>query len=347
MVRLREQPDDGALRRLLAHHNRMLLNLVVHTFPDKLITVEPGPSSGGIPPLPEMLAWFDAERPNLVAAFREAAGQGLHADLANNATMLGVHLQMRGNWDEALAAHRMAVEAGRAVGDPAVTGYSLIYLGKAHSARRDFDRAEHVLREALEVFRRTGDQEQVDWAAVELEANRVQARQADPDSRLGRDAPLPRPGTRRAARDGVATAMNAIQAMGNTAAELFRLRRYDEALARFEELLDACREAGFRPGEASTLANIGNCHYYRADPWRAIACYTESVEVAREVGNLHGEALTRTSLGNSCEVVGRTGEALAQFERALEIFRALGDRHGEGTTLFYLGRTLADRHDTD
>ncbi|GAA1285522.1 tetratricopeptide repeat protein [Saccharothrix xinjiangensis] len=345
--RLRDQPDPTALRRLLAHHNRMLLNLVVHTFPDKLITVEPGPSSGGFAPLPEMLAWFDAERPNLVAAFREAAARGLHADVAHNATMLGVHLQMRGGWDEALAAHRMAVEAGRAVGDPVATGYSLAYLGKAHSAMRDFDRADHVLREALDGFRRGGDRGAADWVSVELESNRLQARQADPGSRVGSGAPPPRPAAGAAEHDVVTTAMNALHALSNTATELFRQGRYDDALARFEEVLEVSREVGFRPGEASTLTNIGNCHYHRADLGRAVDCYTASAEVAREVGNLHGEALTRTSLGNCYDVAGLPDEAVAQFERALEAFRALGDRHAEGTTLFYLGRTLADRDGPD
>ncbi|MFT7839197.1 tetratricopeptide repeat protein [Saccharothrix sp. BKS2] len=345
--RLRGRPDPDAFRRLPAHHNRMLLALTVRTFPDKLITVEPGPSPGKLLSHAELLAWFDAERPNLVAVFDAAAREGHHAQVVHSATMLAVQLQLRGSWDEALTAHLLAVDAAREVDDLAATGYAATYLGKAYSAMRDFGRAEHHLRRGIEAYRRLGDREGIDWVSTELEGNRIQARRSDPSRWADPGTPPPERRTVPSGQAGVGTVLNALDALSNDGTALFDRGRFDEALTRFERVLAGCRETGYRTGEASTLSNIGNCHFSMGSHDQAIAYYTASAAAAREVGNRHGEALTRSVLGVAYETVGRIEDAVTEYERAGETFRALGDRHGEGITLYYLGRTAAEQGDHD
>ncbi|MFC6089719.1 ATP-binding protein [Saccharothrix lopnurensis] len=339
--RLRGQPDATALRRLLAHHYRVLLDLSFRTMPDGLVRVTWAAPREEPPPLPELLAWFDAERPNLLPTFATAFREGHHAHLSYHALTLGCLLQMRGDWDEALAAHRLAVDAARATDDLSSEGYAVACLGRALSLMRHFEAGQELLRQGIEVFRRLGDQTEVAWVSSELEVSRVQARQVDPG------APLPAweaaPSGQKTAPAGVTDVLNTLQQLSNEATALFDRGRFTKALTRFEQVLAGSREAGLRMGEASTLGNIGNCHYRRGDYERAIAYYTESVAVAAEAGNLHGEALTRSTLGRTYETVGRFEDAVAEYERAGEVFRALGDRHDEGITLYYLGSALADR----
>ncbi|PSL51732.1 putative ATPase [Saccharothrix carnea] len=340
----REEPDeprDAALRRLLAHFHRLMAAVWVHELPTRLVEGKQLALTGTFESRADALAWFDAERPNLVAVVNRAFRSGHHAGVCLAAIVLGYSLQRWGDWDEALTVHRLAVEAARQVVDPAAEGRALLGLGTAYRTTRDFERADAVLRQALDVLGRTGDRAAVLAASRELEGSRLSAHfftpftePADDEPDVPENAPEPSPGT------DVLAAVAAMETTSNTAMKLFVQGRFDEARAASEELLAGCRQIGSREGERVALNNIGDCHYHLRRLDQAITSYTASIEAAREVGNRHGEAQTSNSLGNAYQSHGRPDLAVAHYDRAAELFRALRDRYGEAMTLSNLGAAL-------
>jgi tetratricopeptide (TPR) repeat protein len=339
----RDEPDelrDAALRRLLAHLNRLMAAAPLHDLPTAL--VEKNALTGVFESRADALAWFDAERSNLVAVVGQAFRAGHHADVCLVAILLGYSLQTRGDWDDALTVHRLAVEAARQAADPAAEGKALLGLGTAYRTTRDFERADTVLRQALDVFGRTGDRAAVTAVSRELEGSRLSAHVFTSFTEPADDEPdVPENASEPAPETGVMAAVAALETTSNDAMKLFLQRRFDEARAANEKLLAGCRKIGLRQGEGVALSNIGDCHYHLRQLDQAIAFYTASIEASREVGNRHGEAQTSNSLANAHLSRGRPDLAVAQYERAAELFRELRDRYGEGMTLCNLGAALA------
>ncbi|MFD0201972.1 MULTISPECIES: tetratricopeptide repeat protein [Saccharothrix] len=342
---LREEPDelrDAALRRLLAHFERLIAAAWVHELPTSMLDEKRLALAGVFESPTGALAWFDAERPNLVAVVDQAFRSGHHADVCLAAIVLGYSLQKRGDWDEALAVHRLAVEAARQAADPAAEGKALLGLGTAYRTTRDFERADAVLRQAIDLFGRTGDRAAARAASRELRGSRLSSHVFTPLTEPADDRPdVPENASESSPGTDVPAAIAAMETTSNDALQLFLQGRFDEARAANEKLLAGCRKIGSREGERVALNNIGDCYYHLRRLDQAITSYTASIEAAREVGNRHGEAQTSNSLANAYQHRGRPDLAVTHYEGAVELFRELRDRYGEGMTLTNLGAALA------
>jgi len=94
---------------------------------------------------------------------------------------------------------------------------------------------------------------------------------------------------------------------------------------------------GDRPGEASTLNNIGLVYNNISQPQEALKYYNQALPIMRSVGDRYGEAATLSSIGVVYDSISQPQEALKYYNQALPITRSVGDRYGEAATLNNIG----------
>jgi tetratricopeptide (TPR) repeat protein len=126
---------------------------------------------------------------------------------------------------------------------------------------------------------------------------------------------------------------------------LVEVRRFEEAIAAYQNAVAIFREAGDRHSEGSALSNLGRALAEMRRLDEAIAALQDAAAIFREAGDRHSEGMALVNLGNALRMAGRVEEAIAALQDGVAISREAGDRHGEGMALNNLGNALqeADR----
>ena len=115
-------------------------------------------------------------------------------------------------------------------------------------------------------------------------------------------------------------------------------------LRRFEEEVRCCQEALAIHGETGgpqdlglPLRNLGLAYYNLERLEDAINCNQDALAIYRQTGDRYGEGLTLTNLGAAYYKLGWLEEAIGCYQDAVAIYRETGDRRREGLTLSNLG----------
>ncbi|MGH8931798.1 MAG: tetratricopeptide repeat protein, partial [Egibacteraceae bacterium] len=114
-------------------------------------------------------------------------------------------------------------------------------------------------------------------------------------------------------------------------------RQFDKAISLFQRSLAISQELGDRSGEGQVLNNLGSVHREQQHFKMAIGCLRRSLEISREVGDRPNEGRALNNIGDVYRDQQRFERAITSYEHALEIFRELGARHSEGLVLWALG----------
>jgi tetratricopeptide (TPR) repeat protein len=168
-------------------------------------------------------------------------------------------------------------------------------------------------------------------------------------------------------------------ALGNLGSVYLELRRFEEAIACYQDALPIFWEIGDRRAEGVTLDGLGDAYGGLRRFEEATHCYQDALAIFRETGDRHHEGLTLTNLGiaygglrrfddevsccrDALAIHLETGDlydlglplrnlalaycnlerledAITCDEDALAIYRQAGDRYGEGLALSNLGTT--------
>ncbi|GAA0951501.1 tetratricopeptide repeat protein [Kribbella koreensis] len=104
----------------------------------------------------------------------------------------------------------------------------------------------------------------------------------------------------------------------------WRLGRYADGRAAYQQALDYARLAGNRVGEASGLSNVALGHYRLGDYEQAITSQREAFALFEAEGNLSGMTTTLAGEGWPQLRLGRPEIALELFEHGLAVSRKLG-----------------------
>ena len=131
--------------------------------------------------------------------------------------------------------------------------------------------------------------------------------------------------------------------LGNLGALYHDERRFDEAMAHYEDALTIAAAAGDRRTEGIFSANVGLLEQERGAPTQARRRYERAVEILEEVGDLRLLAITLGNLGILHHEEGHLEGARACQERAGALLREVGDRHSEALALGRLGAVLASQ----
>ncbi|MFJ5229288.1 ATP-binding protein [Kitasatospora sp. NPDC088391] len=317
---------DAAVRRLVSWYLAAAAAASRMLNPDaQLPPVEPFAAPGLAPELgpsaETALRWYEAERANLVAAVRQAAGAGLHSLAWRLAKSLWAFFNLRKHWDDWAETGRLGLAAARAAGDLSGEAVMLNHLGVlAHDLHRFADMEEHCLA-ALEIHRRLGDRTAVATALGNLGvAYRKLGRLED------------------AYRNQLLTLESFVE-LGDTYSEgvtRLNLVRILQDLERPEEALEEClRSLAVFRGLGNTYAQGGalntaaaTCLLLGAHE-RAIGYAGEALEIRTATNDQHGQARSLDTLAQILRALGREDEARAHWARSLELFTALHDSYAD------------------
>jgi DNA-binding SARP family transcriptional activator/tetratricopeptide (TPR) repeat protein len=304
-------------------------------------------------------AWLESEWGN---ALRVAQACGRHerkrrcADLVH---ALGEFLETGGHWDAALAAHTMALQACRDLGDlPGVARASFDFSLTALRTGQSEAALRHAT-EAATVFSTLGDRRgqaaALDRVGI-IHRNTARFRDALAHHQeamdIYRDAGDPA-GIAKALRH----AAGALAELGRHAEEMSCLREaleiccqiddlrgqaitlnnmgaaeerhgyHRDAMRSYQASLDIFSRIGGRQSLAILDNNIGLLHQYKGNYRAAIAIYRKVLAVYRSIGDLQHQALVLADIGSAYQSMDRFDEALAHYEQAASLGETAGDHH--------------------
>jgi DNA-binding SARP family transcriptional activator/tetratricopeptide (TPR) repeat protein len=282
---------------------------------------DPGPD--GYPALDfdgveQVMAWYDDERANLLAATRQAAATGLREIAWRLPCTLFPLFTRKSNWADCLTATRVAAESADKDGDRRGEAWAQYQLGWALVRLVDQEAAVH-LEQALAIRRELGDAVGQAQAAIGL--GEVQLRLHGPSDAAA--AYL-----RQAVdllRSTTAASMRAA-ALNNLGEVYVGLGDLSEAMECYRESRDISREMGGGHVEGYALDGLGLVYLrlHRLD--ESVASLKEALDKHRATGMLVGEAVALRHLGEAQWELGAVAEARASFLWALRIFEQIGDR---------------------
>ncbi|HEY6279071.1 MAG TPA: tetratricopeptide repeat protein [Streptosporangiaceae bacterium] len=274
-------------------------------------------------------SWLESEWRNILQAARYAGRHEWKQKCADLTHVLADFVEVKAYWDEAIAAHALALQACRDLADPARIAQAALALSVVRQRTGQHEAALPLAEEAAAIYRsladRSGEAESLDQIglAYQCTARSREALAYFHEARiLYRAAGEPR---------GVADTLS------HFGIACWHLGRYPEAGAHLGDALALYRDVGDRRGEAKALNNLGRIHLYNGHHREALDAYQESLQIFGEIGGAQNEAILYQNIGSVHHYMGRYEEGLAACRRALAIYRDIGDLPDEANVLNDIG----------
>jgi DNA-binding SARP family transcriptional activator/predicted negative regulator of RcsB-dependent stress response len=291
------------------------------------------------PPPADSLAWFESERPALVAgvttAYRLAADE-LSWDLASR---LDGFFESRGHYDDWAATHPVALRAARRAGNHAAAARILYGLGEMHANQDRYASALEHLQEARQILDRGTDRlalahvRRAAGVAHRMTGN-VEAARAD----------LEAAGSVFAEHDD----RNGIAAVAHGLGAIHREQgRTDEATTSYELAFSLFEQLGDNFNQATVLCSLGSLHRATGRPAPAESCLRRSLALSRRHGYRQTEVYALCFLGELYAEVGRVEEAQEALKSAHTLAEKIRERFGQGLAQRALGDLLYAQGDPD
>lgn len=268
-----------------------------------------------LPDGPAAMAWFDAERQNIVAAQRAAASCGWHAVVWQLAWTLTTFQRRQGRLDEQIKVWRCAVDSAAHLADPASLIRAHMHLGRCYSAVGRHQEAIANLNQALALAEQH-DNPDVE-AAVQLTFTRVLGQNGDfrralphAERALALIRGLGQPGRE----------ADALNTAGWCAA---KLGDYETARAHCQAALDLL-PSGDSNSKANYLDSLGYIEHRTGHHDLAVERYQQALSLFRALGADSDCADTLDNLGHPYTALGQRERARAVWRQALELYRRQG-----------------------
>jgi DNA-binding SARP family transcriptional activator len=265
----------------------------------------------------ETEAWLEAEWRNVLQAAQYAARHEWKRKCADLIHALAGFVQVRAHWDEAIAAHTLALQASRDIADPGRIAQAALELSEVSQETGRHEAMLPLAEDAAAIYRSQGDRrgeahalDQIGLAHLRTTRYREALAYFHEARHLYRTA---------GDRHGEATTL------AHAGIVCWHLGRYPDALDHLREAQSVYREAGDRRGEAKTLNNIGRMRLLSGYHRDALDAYMSSLKIFTEIGGRQNEAILYLNIGGVYDYKGSYEEALTAYRRALGIFREIGD----------------------
>jgi tetratricopeptide (TPR) repeat protein len=185
-------------------------------------------------------------------------------------------------------------------------------FGTLYKDRGDYEKARGMLRRSLAIDPRYAPAYQA-LADVERRAgNEIEAARWAAEGRRWRPEAVGTAGTRDVTGTPVAAGRETADLLLQ-AGELYKAKRYPEALLQFEALRGRAEASGDADLRRSTLNNIGLCRFQQGDLARADSIFTGLIALDSTYVKAYN------NLGKVRAAQGRTGEAESLFRKALAL----------------------------
>jgi DNA-binding SARP family transcriptional activator/tetratricopeptide (TPR) repeat protein len=277
----------------------------------------------------EPFAWFEAERPALVAAVDQAGASDLPDIAWNLANATADYFEMRASFDDWHRTHKVGLRAAQQSGDDRGVAVMLNELGSLHHNQDRYRAARSYFLRAALAYRRTGDR------PGELHARHFAA---TADRLLGRlDAALEAEQQILGAFvevGDVSGRARVLQHIGHGRAER---GQHELAAASFARALSLFESIEDRRGETLVLAGLGAARGATGKPG-AVDLAERAIELAASFGYHRGLTYALCCHAELLLEAGRLAEATASLDRCLVVARRLGDRRSIAPALMVDGR---------
>ncbi|WP_211769451.1 ATP-binding protein [Kutzneria sp. CA-103260] len=259
----------------------------------------------------DAIAWCERERPNLLAAVRQAEAIGMD-DLAWQIPVaLCWFYYFRQHWAESLAAYDCGLAAARRCGDRLGEAWILASFGVTYDNLQDDARARETTERSLAISEEIGDWWGVAIAHTNL-GNDYSGGRALPEaiehSRLAIET-WRRVGDRRG--EGIA--------LDNIAECYRKMGDYQHAETYYLLVLNVFREIENLWGEAIALVGLGRVRQHLGDLDQAVLSLEASLDIRRRLDDKWGQSESLHHLGIVLHERGQREEARVTWMRALAI----------------------------
>jgi tetratricopeptide (TPR) repeat protein len=316
----------AALHRVFDHYlqTAVAATALIHPFRDPVTLSPPAPGvwHEELTSRLQALEWFQAERQVLLAAIRQAAGQGFHRHAWQLPWAVATFLNWHGYWHELAATQESALTAAGDLGDLAGQAEAHRYLGQAQIRLGALVDATGHLEAALELFRRLGNRTAQARAHYDLaHICELRGRAGDALRHAWQALQLYRAAGH---QSGEAIALNAVGWFHT------QLGHYWEALDYSTQALAMHGKLGNRTGEADTLDSLGYAHHQLGHCSEAIACYQRAIEALGDADDLHMRAMVLGRLGDAHDAAGHDKAARDAWHKALAMLDGLNHPDAAG-----------------
>ncbi len=309
-----------ATHRILDHYLHTARTATLLLFPARDPVALPPPQPGTVPEDitgdQHALAWFDTERPALLAAAALAAKARFDTHAWQIPSALAVYLERRGCWYDYAAIQTTALAAAEHAGDLAGQANAHCLLGRASSRTGSHESAHAHLRHALDLYGELGDRagqahahHSLGWTFGQQSRYLEALHHAQQALALYRAA---------GHRTGQARALNTVGWYSSLTG------MHQQALTYCQQALDLHRELGNHDGEADAWDSLGHAHHHLGHPTDAIACYQQALGLFRKLGDRYQQADILGRLGDTHNAAGDHATARDTWNQALAI---LDDLH--------------------
>jgi len=274
-------------------------------------------------------AWLESEWLNILQAARHASKHEWKRKCTDLIHMLAGFMEIKAHWDEAIAAHTLALQVSRDLADPARIARASVALSTVLQHTGQHEAALPRAEEAAEIYRSLADQrgeaEALDLIGL---AHQRTSRSREALAYFHEARIL-----YRAAGDkrGVADALS------HSGIACWHLGRSAEAHAILRRALSLYRAVRDQRGEAKALNNLGRIYLYSGRHREALDAYQKSLQIFCEIGGAQNEAILYQNIGTVHRYKGSYTEALDAFRRAIAIYRDIGDMPNQADVLNDIG----------
>ncbi len=328
-----EPEQRQAVGRLLDYylHTADKADRVLHPFRRRMpvSVTHPPAASPALGTQEDAAAWLESEWRNILQAAQHAGRHEWKRQCADLTHVLAGFVEIRAYWDDAIAAHTLALQACRDLADPARIAQASLELSVVSQQTGRHEATLPLAEDAAAIYRsladRRGEAEALDQIGM---AHRRAARSREAlayfhEARiLYRDA---------ADQRGVANTLS------HSGIACWHLGRYPDAMGHLHDALSLYRDVGDRRGEAKTLNNLGKMQLYCGYHRDALENYQKSLEIFSEIGGAQNQAILYHNMGSVYHYKGSYEEGLAACRRALAIYRDIGDLPDEADVLNDIG----------
>ncbi|GHI10221.1 hypothetical protein AQI88_39500 [Streptomyces cellostaticus] len=284
--------------------------------PISVAPAQPGAVAEELPDRREVLAWFSAEHP-VVLAVVEQSPAGFETHTWQLATVVATFLKRQGRWPALAAAHTAALSAALRRNDR--TGQANAHRGLALARTQlngpDDARAHYAL--ALDLFGELGDH--AGQARIHRHLGRMSADRDEHRKALGH------------ARQAFAHYKAAHNRLGQAGAldhigrNLVRLGDDRSAALSYSlRALALVEEIGDLNGQARTWRSLGYIHHHLGRYGHAIDCYRQAVDLVRKTDDRYHEATSLADLGDTHHAAAHPDAAHHAWTQALAITDEIG-----------------------
>jgi DNA-binding SARP family transcriptional activator len=328
-----EPEQRQAVGRLLDYylHTADKADRILHPFRRRMpVSVShPPAASPALGTQEDAAGWLESEWRNILQAAQYAGRHEWKRKCADLTHVLADFVEIRAYWDEAIAAHTLALQACRDLADPARIAQASLELSVVSQQTGRHEAALPLAEDAAAIYRSLADQrgeaealDQIGMAHQRTARSREALAYFHEARTLYHDA---------ADRRGVANTLS------HSGIACWHLGRYLDAMGHLRDALSLYRDAGDRRGEAKTLSNLGKMQLYCGYHRDALEGYQKSLKIFNEIGGAQNEAILYHNIGSVYHYKGSYEEGLAAFRRALAIYRDIGDLPDEADVLNDIG----------